>query len=335
MSKGNQSEIYRYVHECIKVNPNSVVIYKKIERDINEPLIRFKKEGQIRKNIHNGFISDIAASNLKKAIFFMFWLNDGYGIKKKICYKKTKNNINFITLTLPSLQKHSDKFLKKECLNQFFIELNAKFMNLNYIWRAEKQQNGNIHFHILINKFVKWQYIREIWNRILNKYEYIDNYQQKFLNCTFDQYFKIFRAKGNKDIEKIRQSYISGQNSNWSNPNSIDIQKIRDVKNLLSYVVKYMSKKSPSSENNDSESLNNQKIEGKIWYASECLLNIKQDTQEVTNELFKELDMINQNSTVHIIEKDYYTIFCISADMLLNIGCIKLFQLFYKSLKFK
>ena len=39
---------------------------------------------------------------------------------------------------------------------------------LSYIWVAELQKNGNIHFHILFNQFFPIQYLTKIWNQANN-----------------------------------------------------------------------------------------------------------------------------------------------------------------------
>jgi hypothetical protein len=101
----------------------------------------------------------------------------------------TKNNKNprrsyakfltFVTLTLPSLQQHSDKFIKRQILTPFISEL-LRLHHINqYLWKAEPQQNGNIHFHILIDKYIRHDVLRWSWNRFLEPYDYISEYQKQ------------------------------------------------------------------------------------------------------------------------------------------------------------
>ena len=71
----------------------------------------------------------------------------------------------FITLSLSSTQIHSDNEIKEKCLNQFLIEIRKRYRVKNYIWRAEKQKNGNIHFHVVIDKFIAWSELRDRWNQ--------------------------------------------------------------------------------------------------------------------------------------------------------------------------
>ena len=78
--------------------------------------------------------------------------------KSKVYQNPVQYKLTFITLTLPSKQIHSDNEIKSKCLNQFLIELKKNHSVSRYIWKAEKQENNNIHFHIIADKFIKWQY---------------------------------------------------------------------------------------------------------------------------------------------------------------------------------
>jgi hypothetical protein len=119
-------------------------------------------------------------------------------------------NHTFVTLTLPYTQLHCDKVIKRECLNPFIINLQRNFKVNNYLWKAELQKNGNIHFHILFDKFIPWQRVRSIWNNSTHKLGYID--------------------------------WFATENGHFE-PNSTDIHSIRKTKNIRAYIAKYVSKK--------------------------------------------------------------------------------------------
>src|SRR5690606_39568338 len=60
-----------------------------------------------------------------------------------------KFRLSFITLTLPSPQGSiSDKEIKRGPLRMFIQKMGRRYGMYNYVWKAEKQKNGNIHFHI-------------------------------------------------------------------------------------------------------------------------------------------------------------------------------------------
>lgn len=82
----------------------------------------------------------------------------------------------FITLTIPYPQLHSDDYVKEHMLQPFLYWLN-RYYNCLYVWKAESQLNGDIHFHITIDTFIHWKSIRAKWNTILSKHGYCKVYQ--------------------------------------------------------------------------------------------------------------------------------------------------------------
>lgn len=133
-------------------------------------------------------------------------LKEVYSIKEK---KSFKFKLCFITLTLSDSQKHSDQFIKKHMLEPFLKWMIYSYRCINFIWKAEVQDNGNIHFHITTNKFIHWRAIRKKWNRIQQNHGYTQKHGDE-----------------NKQMEL----------------NSTDIHSVRSVKDIMIYFSKYMSK---------------------------------------------------------------------------------------------
>jgi hypothetical protein len=147
-----------------------------------------------------------------------------------------------ITLTLPSPQIHDDETIKSKCLNQFLIEMKNKFQCSDYIWKAEKQENKNIHFHILVNRYIHHEQIKTIWNRIIDKLGYCATYaenQREF----FKNGFRMSDNSHDKRTEtQQRAAFEKSQKENWSQPNSTDIHALYKVKNAGAYLTKYLAK---------------------------------------------------------------------------------------------
>ena len=57
----------------------------------------------------------------------------------------------------------------KKLLNTYLQFLRDRYYLDVYMWKAEVQERGNIHFHIIINKFVWANYLTNAWNRILKR----------------------------------------------------------------------------------------------------------------------------------------------------------------------
>ena len=94
--------------------------------------------------------------------------------------------LNFITLTIDK-QLHEDKIYAK-ALNKFFTSTIKHYGKLSYLWVAETQENGNLHFHIIFNKYLDWQRLNYYWAKQLVNLghdiklpkKYIENNQIKF-----------------------------------------------------------------------------------------------------------------------------------------------------------
>ena len=134
---------------------------------------------------------------------------------KKLVRKKrqtTKIQPTFITLTLSYAQIQNDNYIKRNMLMRFIEKCKSEHNVINYIWRAEPQVNGTIHFHIIADRFINWQWIRSTWNNIQANNQYLDAFEQKH---------------GHR------------------NPNSTDIHGLKKVHNIAAYICKYMTKDKP------------------------------------------------------------------------------------------
>lgn len=210
-------------------------------------------------------LSDKSRKNLKKTLFWFIKQASGFDyLDGKKCIKKMK--LSFITLTLPSAQVHSDEVIKKQCLNQFFVEA-RKLVNLkNYVWRAEKQGNGNIHFHIIADKYFSHVECQSIWNRIINKLGYVDAFQSK-CKLLFKNGFRIVEGFNDKcSYGTAQKRYSKALAADFSNPSSVQAIGIRDIKNISGYVAKYCSKNAAEEA-----------VSGRNWYASEKVLKFCKD----------------------------------------------------------
>jgi len=117
--------------------------------------------------------------------------------------------LNMLTLTLCAPQMHDDKYIKSKMLNLFLQRLRDQYNLKSYIWRAERQENGRIHFHITTNIYLPHAEMRKIWNEVQAKHGYIDAYK---------------KCGGN------------------GNPNGTDVHSVYKVRKLAAYICKYMAK---------------------------------------------------------------------------------------------
>ena len=266
-----------YSVKNFSVTPNKVVVYSSIFENDGTPY-RGKKSIMPKHNNANGVISDRASERLKEKINWLVFKSK----KQKVTYPdgtmSTNFRISFITLTLPTVQKHSDQEIKR-VLNTFLTKLRQDYNMIDYVWKAELQRNDNIHFHITTNVYISHQVVRSIWNRYIEKLGYVSDYKRKFLKMSFGEYRKLRLRNASLtgasiSEERILKAYNDGQKNMWSNPNSTDVKAVFRVNSLSAYLAKYLSKKIKKSSLS-AKAKARLKSFGNIWGCSYSLSRLK------------------------------------------------------------
>ncbi len=231
------------------ISPNSLTLY-----NLPDKKTYHVKDNKGWENLEDntnkyGELSNHAQKRLKKKLNYLMYLTDNKEIQGKQIIAKHQNlttqyqkskvyqnpvqyKLTFITLTLPSKQIHSDNEIKSKCLNQFLIELKKNYGVSRYIWKAEKQENNNIHFHIIADKYIKWKEIRECWNRIVNKLGYVDRYESNMREFYKNGFRLSTHSKDKRTENQQKKAFQTLVDNNYRNPNSTDIHALYKVKNI-------------------------------------------------------------------------------------------------------
>ena len=242
-----------------------------------------------------GIVSEQAKRKISKAIEYLITIANEKKVLERVTRKYVVFRTAFLTLTLPSKQIHSDKEIINTCLNSFFNELRKYHQVKNYIWRAELQHNGNIHFHIVTDSFVPWTEARDRWNRIVNKLGYVDRFHEKHGHRV---------------------------------PNSTDIHSTRKIRNLKAYLVKYMTKKETITENQHDNTENVRVQEGRLWGCNHELSQARGLNLIIDSEIDTELKKITNHSKIYKYEATYFTVYYIDYHKLKEYGSELLFKYF-------
>jgi hypothetical protein len=196
----------------VKVTPGMVLAYSIMDPPPRRSPLDITDHHAVPppKALYTGILSPGAKKKLIKAINLLVAIAEP---KKAVQFdtgKEFKFRVNFITLTLPAPQGGvTDKDLKQKCLKQWLEYWKDRLPGMSYVWRAERQKNGNLHFHLVTDRYIHYKDIRESWNRCLAPTGLIDAFQAKH---------------GHR------------------HPNSTDVHAVKHVRNLGAYIAKYMSK---------------------------------------------------------------------------------------------
>lgn len=270
--------LYRF-DTVAKFKPQSVIISKRFYSDREKPtqtnansLMNLEKgtAGQ-----WNGYMSPATRRRVRGIIenyLTALQLNTSMTFPRDKAFPSSEVYPTFLTLTLPAVQHHCDNEIKEKCFLRFVEylvgdrEKGASGWGVkNYIWCAETQKNGNIHFHLIIDRAIPATRVNQVWNKFIDRLGYVDrfrNTQQYIFERGFyprkdqlDSYIENKRQEARKTSQKfslketrkagiklLKERYERGVASNWSNPPSTNILPIQNVKKLTAYITKYMTK---------------------------------------------------------------------------------------------
>jgi hypothetical protein len=290
----------------VVINPKSIVSYSEVifetphvskkNRYIDPDLKPDLADSFLMsKRTSEGKVSNQAKRKISKAIEYLVTVSKEKKVLNRLTDKIVVVKLSFLTLTLPSKQIHTDKEIINTCLNSFLNEVRKYHSVHNYIWRAELQKNGNIHFHLLSDAFIPWWDARNRWNRIVNKLGYVDRFTAKHGHTT---------------------------------PNSTDIHSTRKIKNIQTYLCKYMVKdeqKSPSEITEETRSTNQT---GRIWGCNHELSQTRGLNLVCDSELNEELRKVCSSSKCHKYESTYFTVFYVDYHEFVKCGSNLLFKYF-------
>jgi hypothetical protein len=194
-------------YPVMQIRPYGLLMYEQREYDTIQRHSR-NTLGEGFKS-YTGELTPYAKKKLKRAIQLMVAIAKDKEATHFKSGKSFKFKLNFITLTLPAAQGETTDKEIKVCLDNWIKRAKRKYQLKSYVWRAERQANGNLHFHMITDTYIRYDHIRNDWNSVLYPTGLIAKYQQK---------------------HGLKQ------------PNSTDVHAISRIRNLSSYFIKYMSK---------------------------------------------------------------------------------------------
>jgi len=199
-----------------------------------------------------------------------------------------------MTLTIPEDCKLDDETIHYKIFKPFIRVLRDKFNLAEYLWKAETQENGNLHYHLTINVWVHWFVINREWNKQLLKQGY------------------IFKSVNHERA-------------------STEIHSTKNVKNMAAYLCGYVAKKDEWKKKTPKEIIDraealkekneidrNFMIESAQWRKRipniklwDCSLNLKKEKLSFRNIIEKHGDLISELVDVVKEEKqyDYYSVY--------------------------
>lgn len=223
---------------------NKILLYDKyIGPKKSSSVLQFRAENMKaqRSKAYSGRLSPGARKRLRKSITLITQACPRRQIYNPISKRTYDHTLSFLTLTVSdSAKNYTSREVYRSCLKDFLRWLTRTKGVKLYVWVAELQKRGQIHYHIVFPDFVPWQQIRQKWNYLQLKAGYLAGFREKY---------------------------------GHTNPNSVDIHSTRHVKDINAYLLKYMSKGSTQTEQEGKNQTEQPLVmDGKIW---DCAVVLK------------------------------------------------------------
>lgn len=254
-------------------------------------------------------LSASSKKEIRDSIFSMYQLSKPRTVRAvngKFIYNFRQS---FVTLTLPSKQVHSDVEIKK-CLNHFLTNIRRSFKIQNYVWKAELQQNENIHFHLSFDKYIHFQAIRYYWLLAIKPLGYVDAYAAKFAAMSIYQY----AAYRGLSVSAASSAYGQGVRSKWQSPNCVDVAAVTTASSVSNYLSKYFAKSEDS--NIDAARI---AAFGKVWARSASLSRLRYKHKFEWQEIKQFIHQLVKMGAAKRICYDFSTVFYINFKKLVGV----------------
>lgn len=236
-----------------QLSERSIVCYDQLVIPRGKSILSQNSMQNLTRGKFNGTMSENTRKDLRKKLSVYYDVMYQAGAK----FRKEKKIFHpIVTLTLPATQNHDDNVIKRECLMRFIESVKYNYDLRFYYWVAEKQANANIHFHLLFDRFLPHEWVRSKWNERLEVLEYISAFEARH---------------GHR------------------NPNSTDIQAIRQLSKSSDYVTKYTSKVDQQGG-----------IQGRLHGECDQLKLCKKYASELWSEMYVKLDQLVEQKVLKV-----------------------------------
>jgi hypothetical protein len=197
---------------CLQVRNSEVIVY----REWTGPRYPKKEMPEQFKpgKAYSGRMTDGAAKRLKKCVSLLVQKSKNRMIYNPVVNRRHRFRIGFVTLTVADQKSDTAKDVYKKCMAPFLRWIRRNQVK-DYVWKAELQDRGTIHYHIAVNEFLHWKDVRDTWNKYQRKAGYLTSYAKK--------------------------------NGHY-HANSTDVHAMRKVKDIERYLTKYMMKEDPKQQ---------------------------------------------------------------------------------------
>lgn len=167
---------------CFQIRYDSLIFYQEyINRKKPSNTERDRLLSQMRKvDTYSGKVTNHARKRLTKAVDLLLQIASKRKIYNPIIQKEVYHRLSFITLTIHTdIDGANSKATYIKLLKPFLRIMREQWQVNTYIWKAELQKRGAIHYHITTPSFINHSLIRKAWNKLLQQNGYLEEYHSE------------------------------------------------------------------------------------------------------------------------------------------------------------
>lgn len=255
-----------YFEPFLQIRHSSLLFYSLPTGDINY------NRHNLTEKTYSGKVTTGAQRRIKKAIDLLLQLSPPRWITNQITNRQELHTLSFITLTIPGKERRlTASEGHKMLLAPWLLRMKRKHGLTTYLWKAEFQKNGQLHYHITTPAWIPYTAIKEEWNNLMSKNQMLINW---------------FAEHPNKF------------------PNSTDVHKVYKIKNIGAYLMKYLSKNDQDAETTGKiwDCSMNLKVNKNFAHPMDSSLMYLYNFKEM--QMFDRFSLIKVHDPCHILPPD-------------------------------
>jgi hypothetical protein len=163
---------------------------------------------------YSGKVTSGSGKRIRKAVDLLLQLSPLIWITNPITKRRETHTLSFITLTIPE-QEHKPEANEghRLLLKPWLLKMKRKTGLSTYIWKAEFQKNGMLHYHITTRSWILYTLIRDEWNNLLSSNGFLTEHFAKHGNIMPNS-TDVHKVYQNKKLENYLQKEISKTQQN-------------------------------------------------------------------------------------------------------------------------
>lgn len=234
------------------------------------------------KRGYSGKVTASTAKRIRTAVDVLLQKSPHRYIFNPVTNRRQKFQLSFTTLTIsqseevPASEGHE---ALKMFLQHFKRPWRKKQLSEQigtYIWKAELQSRGQLHYHLTANSFLHLAEIQRVWNGIQRRRGWLEEYHAKY--------------------------------GRWE-PNSTDVHAVYKIKDVARYLTKYIAKQEfrPSAAAAEAGFpclLEPVRLDAKVWGCSEDLKGAKPFSCVLDEATWENICNAHGNGAIKIREKE-------------------------------